>query len=108
MSPRGKSSGTTSKGKNEEDEMDLEKIKNAIVTNVYHIPAERKVPLHSHADHDEIFYCIKGEGFGVLENGEVELTIGKAFIVPAGVKHSMRSDDEIYVTSFLVPVVKKD
>lgn len=85
--------------------MDLEKVKDAIAVNVYRIPAERKVPLHSHANHDEIFYCIKGEGFGVLEEGEVELTVGKAFIVPAGVRHSMRSDREIYVTSFLVPVV---
>ena len=86
--------------------MDLEKIKKEIVENVYHIPADRKVPLHSHADHDEIFYCIKGEGFGVLENKEVELTVGKVFIVPAGVKHSMRTDTEIFVASFLVPVVQ--
>ena len=55
---------------------------------------------------DEIFYCIKGAGFGVLEDGEEELTVGKVFIAPAGVMHSVRSDSEIYVTAFLVPVVK--
>jgi len=88
--------------------MDIEKVKNAIAVNVYRIPADRKVPLHSHADHDEIFYCMEGEGFGVLEDGEVELTVGKAFIVPAGVRHSMRSDGEIYVASFLVPAAREE
>lgn len=87
--------------------MELEKIKEAIVTHVYHIPAEKKVPLHKHEDKDEIFYCIKGEGFGVLEDAEIELSVGKVFIAPAGVMHSVRSDSEIYVTAILVPVVKQ-
>jgi len=86
--------------------MELEKIKETIVTHVYHIPSEKKVPLHQHKDQNEIFYCIKGEGFGVLEGGEMEFTVGKVFIAPAGVMHSVRSDSEIYVTAFLVPVVK--
>ena len=59
-------------------------MKESIVTNVYHIDAEKKVPLHKHPRHDEIFYCIKGHGFGVLEDGEKELAVGKAFIVAAG------------------------
>lgn len=87
--------------------MELEKIKGAVVTHVYHIPAEKKVPLHAHENQDEIFYCLKGEGFGVLENSEIKLTAGKEFIVPAGVMHSMRSDSEIYVAAFLVPKVKQ-
>ena len=87
--------------------MDLENIKSSIVNNVYHIPSGKKVPLHKHPKHDEIFYCIKGEGFGVLENSEVELTVGKAFIVPVGVMHALRSDSNLYVTSFLIPVVEE-
>jgi mannose-6-phosphate isomerase-like protein (cupin superfamily) len=86
--------------------MDLENIKAGVVTNVYHIHADKKVALHKHPKNDEIFYCIKGEGFGVLEDGEVELTVGKAFIVPAGVMHSLRSDSNLYVTSFLIPLVE--
>ncbi|MHC4290903.1 MAG: cupin domain-containing protein [Planctomycetota bacterium] len=82
--------------------MDLDAIKEAIVNNVYHIPSDKKVPLHKHDDKDEIFYCIKGSGFGVLEDSEVELTAGKAFIAPAGTLHSVRSDTEIYVCAFLV------
>jgi quercetin dioxygenase-like cupin family protein len=87
-------------------DLNLESIKGEIVTNVYHIPSEKKVPLHKHPKHNEIFYCIMGEGFGVLEDGQVELKVGKAFIVPAGVMHALKSDSELYVTSFLIPVVE--
>ena len=86
--------------------MDLEKTKDAIVKHVYHIPSDKKVPLHKHKDQDEIFYCLKGEGFGVREDGEMELTVGKVFVAPAGTMHSIRSDSEIYVAAILVPVVK--
>ena len=85
--------------------MDLNVIKESIVTKVYHINSETKVPLHKHDDKDEIFYCIKGSGFGVLEDGEEELIAGKAFIVSAGTIHSLRSEGDLYVGSFLVPVV---
>ena len=85
--------------------MDLNVIKESIVTKVYHINSETKVPLHKHDDKDEIFYCIKGSGFGVLEDGEDELIAGKAFIVSAGTMHSLRSEGDLYVGSFLVPVV---
>jgi quercetin dioxygenase-like cupin family protein len=86
--------------------MDLNAVKEAIVTNVYHVTSETKVPLHKHDEKDEIFYCIKGSGFGVLENSEIELTVGKEFIVKSGVMHSLRSDEDLYVNSFLIPVVE--
>jgi mannose-6-phosphate isomerase-like protein (cupin superfamily) len=86
--------------------MDSEKIKEAIVKNVYHIPSDKKVPLHKHKDQDEIFYCLKGKGFGVLEDGEMELTVGKVFIAPAGTMHSVRSDGEMYIAAIMVPVIK--
>lgn len=85
--------------------MDLEHIKKSIVTNVYHIAAGKKVALHKHDKHDEIFYCIKGQGFGVLENSEVELAVGKEFIVKAGVMHALRTEEDLYVTSFLIPLI---
>ncbi|MCP5002702.1 MAG: cupin domain-containing protein [Planctomycetes bacterium] len=87
--------------------MDLNSIKESIVTNVYHVPSDKKVPLHNHAEQDEIFYCIKGSGFGVLEDVEVELSVGTPFIVPAGTMHSLRSDGDLYVSAFLVPVVNE-
>ena len=39
--------------------MDLEAIKTNIVTNVYHIKSDKKVALHKHMNHNELFYCIK-------------------------------------------------
>jgi len=85
--------------------MDLNAIKESIVKNVYHLTPDKKVPLHKHDKQDEIFYCIKGSGFGVLEDKEIELIVGKEFIVSAGVMHSLRTDDNLYVCSFLIPVV---
>lgn len=88
--------------------MDLEAIKSNIVTNVYHIKSDKKVALHKHNNHDEIFYCIKGEGFGVLEHEEIKLTSGKAFIVSAGTMHALRTDSNLLVSSFLIPVVSEE
>ncbi len=87
--------------------MDTEAIKKAIVVNVYHIPADEEVPLHQHPKSDEVFYCIGGNGHGVLEDQEVPLGVGQAFIVPAGVKHSLKTEGDLYVTSFLIPAVEK-
>ena len=85
--------------------MDLDAIKKSIVTKVYHIDSDTKVPLHKHAKQDEIFYCIKGSGFGVSEDGEVELKVGDSFVASAGTPHSLRSDGDLYVGAFLVPVM---
>jgi mannose-6-phosphate isomerase-like protein (cupin superfamily) len=86
--------------------MDLDTIKDSIVTKVYHINSDMKVPLHKHDEQDEIFYGLKGSGFGVLEDREVALSKGKEFIVPAGTMHSLKSAGDLYVASFLLPVVK--
>jgi mannose-6-phosphate isomerase-like protein (cupin superfamily) len=85
--------------------MDLDAIKESIVTKVYRIDSDTKVPLHKHAKQDEIFYCIKGSGFGVSEGDEVELKVGDSFVATAGTLHSLRSDGDLYVGAFLVPVL---
>ncbi|HEX3043145.1 MAG TPA: cupin domain-containing protein [Bacillota bacterium] len=85
--------------------MDTEAIKAMIKTNVHHIVAGRTVPLHKHADSDEVFYCIAGEGFGVLEDRDVRLEVGQTFIVPAGTMHALKTDSEIYVCAFQIPKV---
>jgi mannose-6-phosphate isomerase-like protein (cupin superfamily) len=86
--------------------MNIEEYKNKIVTNVYHITKESNVSLHKHPKHDEVFYCVKGTGFGVFENEETELNVGNEFIVPAGVMHSLRTVSDLYVASFLIPVIE--
>lgn len=85
--------------------MDLEAIKTNIVTNVYHIKSDKKVALHKHVNHNELFYCIKGEGFGVLENEVIELSEGRVFIVPANSMHALRTETDLWVSSFLIPVL---
>ena len=87
--------------------MDLDAVKKAIATKVYHLTSETKVPLHKHGDKDEVFYCIKGGGFGVLEDKETDLAVGEAVIVRAGTMHSLRTDVDLFVTSFLVPVIEE-
>jgi mannose-6-phosphate isomerase-like protein (cupin superfamily) len=84
--------------------MDTELIKTAIKTNVYNIGRDKVVALHKHQKFDEVFYCIKGNGFGILETGEQELNPGDTFIVREDTMHSLRSDSEMVVASFLIPV----
>ena len=83
--------------------MDTNLLKESIVTKVYHLTSETNVPLHKHDKKDEVFYCIKGSGFGVLENGKKELTVGKVFNVPAGTMHSLKTKGDLFVCSFLIP-----
>lgn len=86
--------------------MDKDLIKSKIKTNIYHIKPESNVALHKHRNFDEIFYCIKGEGFGVLENEENALAVGDAFIVKENILHALHSDSEMWVTTFLIPVIE--
>jgi NAD(P)H-nitrite reductase large subunit len=86
--------------------MDLNAIKKAITTNVYHIPSDQKVPLHEHPTHDEIFYCIKGAGIGIVDDKEVELKKGDIMVAPAGTMHSLKSEGDLYVTAIHIPINK--
>ncbi|MCT4634251.1 MAG: helix-turn-helix domain-containing protein [Firmicutes bacterium] len=81
-------------------------IKNSIEEKIYHISSDIVVPLHKHSGHDEIFYCIKGSGFGVMADKEVELKVGMTFIARAGEIHALRTNEELYVISFLVPIIE--
>ena len=88
------------------DSSELEGLVEAIEKKTYHISSEVIVPLHKHEDLDEIFYCIKGSGFGVLEDSEVTLEVGDTFVVPAKTLHSLRTDKDLYVAAILIPVEK--
>ncbi|MFZ5985634.1 MAG: cupin domain-containing protein [Bacillota bacterium] len=86
--------------------MDLNAFKNKIITNVYHLDAQREVPMHNHPKYDEVFYCIKGAGLGVLEDKEVQLEPGIPFIVPAGVMHTVKTNRDMFLCSFQIPPVE--
>lgn len=86
--------------------MDLETFKNRIITNVYYMDAKREVPMHNHPKYDELFYCIKGEGLGVLEDKEIQLEPCRTFIVPAGIMHTIKTRSNMFVCSFQIPPVE--
>lgn len=79
--------------------MDKDFINSKIKTNVYHIKSDSNVALHKHQKFDEVFYCIKGKGFGVLENEEQELSVGNVFVVKENTLHSLRSESEMWVAA---------
>lgn len=89
------------------ESIDLNLIKDSVEENVYRIDSKSAVPLHKHEGHDEIFYCFKGSGFIVLEDREVEFQSGQVFVSSAGLKHSLRSEGEMYVIAVLVPLVEE-
>ncbi len=84
--------------------MDTKLMKESIDTNVYHIPTGVTVPLHGHQAHDEVFYCIEGSGYGLLQGSEVKLTVGDVFVAHAGDLHGLRSDDNLHVVAVMIPV----
>jgi len=84
--------------------IDLKAVQEGSETKVYCIIPEMKVPLHAHASQDEVFYCIKGTGFGIAEDREVPLAQGEVFVAPAGMMHSLRTDETLIVVSVLIPV----
>ena len=54
-------------------------------------------PWHSHADTDDFFLVIKGNLTIQLRDRDVHLAAGELFVVPAGVEHCPRADEEAHV-----------
>jgi len=52
---------------------------------------------HKHDDEDEVFFVYKGRLTIQLRTGNVELSEGDMFIVPRGVEHCPRADDEVHL-----------
>jgi len=82
---------------------EFDHIEAGMENNLYYISPQAVVPLHSHSEMDEIFYCVKGSGYAVLEHEERDLKAGETFIAHANVLHSLRSRQGMYVVSILVP-----
>src|SRR3989304_908116 len=51
---------------------------------------------HQHEKEDELFLVTKGRLTIQLRNGDVDLSEGEFFIVPAGVEHRPMAQDEVY------------
>ncbi|GAA2033541.1 cupin domain-containing protein [Agromyces tropicus] len=50
---------------------------------------------HSHPDTDELFLVLSGRLVIQLREGDVELGPGDVYVVPRGVEHCPRADDEV-------------
>ena len=51
---------------------------------------------HQHEKEDELFLVTKGRLTIQLRDGDVDLSEGEFFIVPAGVEHRPMAQDEVY------------
>jgi mannose-6-phosphate isomerase-like protein (cupin superfamily) len=55
---------------------------------------------HSHQDEDELFMVIQG-GFEMqLRDGVVSLSEGELIVIPRGVEHCPKADEEVHVLLF--------
>jgi mannose-6-phosphate isomerase-like protein (cupin superfamily) len=52
---------------------------------------------HSHADTDDCFLVLAGRLTLQLRDGDVELRPGDLYVVPAGVEHCPRADEEAHI-----------
>jgi mannose-6-phosphate isomerase-like protein (cupin superfamily) len=52
---------------------------------------------HKHDETDDFFLVLKGHLTIQLRDGDVELDEGELFIVPPGVEHCPRADEEAWV-----------
>lgn len=52
---------------------------------------------HSHADTDDFFLVLKGRLTIQMRDSEVELGPGELFVVPKGVEHCPRCEDEVHL-----------
>ena len=52
---------------------------------------------HKHDDTDDFFLVLKGHVTIQLRDGDVELAEGDLFVVPRGVEHCPRADEETHI-----------
>ena len=52
---------------------------------------------HSHADTDDFFMVLKGRLTIQMRGGDVVLNPGEVFVVPKGVEHCPKADEECHV-----------
>lgn len=52
---------------------------------------------HKHDDTDDFFLVLKGRLTIQMREGDVELGPGELFVVPKGVEHCPRCDDEVHL-----------
>ena len=65
--------------------------------------------MHSHADQDEVIYCLEGGGTMTVEGyGDIEYTADMVMVIPRGVKHCNKNttDRELHVVTMFNPALR--
>jgi mannose-6-phosphate isomerase-like protein (cupin superfamily) len=61
------------------------------------VKAKGEFVWHSHPDTDDFFLVVKGRLTIQLPDRDVELTEGELFVVPRGVEHCPRAEEEAHI-----------
>src|ERR671920_2607960 len=61
------------------------------------VKAKGEFVWHAHPDTDDFFLVLKGRLTIQLRDGDVELGPGELYVVPRGVEHCPRADEEAHV-----------
>ena len=65
------------------------------------------VPLHSHEE-EEYWFILTGRGTAVVGDQEFEVEAGDLVLTPAGVKHTLHSEEGMTELSFMVRAKSED
>ena len=55
---------------------------------------------HHHENEDELFMVVKGHLTIKLRDGDIELNEGEFYIIPKGIEHMPKAENEAYVLMF--------
>ena len=53
------------------------------------------LPVHTHADEDQLYYILEGEGTIRMNDQEFDLKPGNAVTIPPGVAHGVRNESDL-------------
>jgi len=84
--------------------VDFASILDGMEIKTYYIPGDNQVPLHEHFAQDEIFYCVSGQGKGIVGDRTFDFSPGDSFTAPAGSMHTIESNETQCVLAILLPV----
>ncbi len=65
--------------------------KNIRILSFLTLKPGESVGYHSHADEDEVYHCISGQGWVRDGSEEVEMAPGDTVVLPAGTMHGMKN-----------------
>jgi len=61
------------------------------------VKVQGEFPWHKHDDTDDVFLVLAGHVTIQLRDRDVELAAGEMFVVPKGVEHRPRADEEAHI-----------